>query len=490
MKRRIVENIKKYRFEFRHITVLFILLILFQIVISVIQKSSMHSFLRETQEWYQKESAEKIADLTTTPIELLIENINPKEIKNEAEAQKIIQSFNIILSQQLLQQHIEDVFLILIKTGNPLVIDDGKSLYSYLRDEEFEMNNKNHQNTLELFHTVSNDLKREEKIISLLKGEKTYHIFVPFVPNGEYLGVLYMKKTPDFSSITNKVIMSYNEVAIIYSSLIILGLLAMYYISSYSVKERNEAQQELFDKNEKHLKKEIRHQKESLFTKRIYHTHHKAEKIMGFIKEDLRQLNDKNAEEIKYRVTKYSNFISRVIYDMKWYDPPLQTIRNPIFRTDLNEVLQFLIQNTFLRISSATDIFEFKLDLDENLPIMHINEFVIWEMLEPLIQNSIDHSGVDKVLVEIKTKYNLDKKQSTIIISDNGNGISEELLEYTDDGVKLLFSENVTTKKDEKQNSGYGCYIAYQMAVKRCGWIMDVENLSGGGSMFKITINH
>ena len=36
------------------------------------------------------------------------------------------------------------------------------------------------------------------------------------------------------------------------------------------------------------LTKQITYEKELIFTKRIYHTHHKAEKIMGFIKEDLR----------------------------------------------------------------------------------------------------------------------------------------------------------------------------------------------------------
>ena len=38
------------------------------------------------------------------------------------------------------------------------------------------------------------------------------------------------------------------------------------------------------------MKKQIRLEKESLFTRRIYHTHHKAEKIMGFIKEDVRRM--------------------------------------------------------------------------------------------------------------------------------------------------------------------------------------------------------
>lgn len=68
---------------------------------------------------------------------------------------------------------------------------------------------------------------------------------------------------------------------------------------------------------------------------------------MGFIKEDLRKLSSENINEIKYRVSKYSNFISRVIYDMKWYDPPIQTIRNAMFKTNLNEVIKFIVNNIF-----------------------------------------------------------------------------------------------------------------------------------------------
>ena len=64
---------------------------------------------------------------------------------------------------------------------------------------------------------------------------------------------------------------------------------------------------------------------------------------MGFINEDLENVDEKNIKEIKYRVSKYANFISRVIYDMKWYSPPIQTIRNQTFLTNLNELLKFII---------------------------------------------------------------------------------------------------------------------------------------------------
>ena len=488
--KKLLHKFKEYRFEFRHVTVLLIALIIFQLIFSIIQKSSLHNFLNETQKWYQQDSAERLANLTTTSLELLLENTISREPLAENEEKKIIQSFNIILSQQSLQQNVQEICLLFPRNNKVIVIDDGKNLYDFLANkiDTLESTNSQHKQAIEFYNENINWIKANERIYSKLEGKQTFHILVPFVPQGEFLGVLYMKVTPDFSLITREIISSYDEVSIIYSTLILLGLLAMYYISSHTVKERDKAQQLLFEESHKHMKEQIIHEKESQFTKRIYHTHHKAEKVMGFIKEDLRNLSNNNIEEIKQRVAKYANFISRVIYDMKWFDPPINTIRNSMFNTDLNELLRFIVDDIFLRISSKTDMFEFKLELDENLPNVNINEFVVWELFEPLIQNSIDHAGKSKVLICIKTKYYSKEKYSEIVISDNGKGINNELLEQNENGIQKIFLENITTKKDDNENRGYGCFIAYQIAKKRCGWYIDAENVSEGGCRFTIKI--
>jgi light-regulated signal transduction histidine kinase (bacteriophytochrome) len=267
-----------------------------------------------------------------------------------------------------------------------------------------------------------------------------------------------------------------------------MGLLAMFYISTYTLIERDETRELLYKESEKHLREQIAQKKEHQFTKRIYHTHHKAEKVMGFINEDLEKIDEKNIKEIRYRISKYANFISRVIYDMKWYDPPLHTIRNQLFSTDLNEALRFTVKNIFLRTSSSSNSFKINLDLDEKLPKVSVNEFVFWEIIEPVIQNSIDHAGVNNLVISVKTCYDEHQKKSLIIVSDNGRGISKELLETDEEGVKKLFREDITTKKINVPNAGYGCYIAYEIS-KRCGWSIDAENITEGGCRFIITIN-
>ncbi len=134
-------------------------------------------------------------------------------------------------------------------------------------------------------------------------------------------------------------------------------------------------------------------------------------------------------------------------------------------------------------------LMKLKLITDSNLPLVPINEFVVWEIIEPLIQNSIDHGGENNIIIICKTKYDQLTNKSFIIIQDNGVGINRELLNRNETGIKNIFLESVTSKVKGLQNSGYGCYIAYQIS-KRCGWDLDAENLTEGGCRFTITISN
>lgn len=489
--KRLFEKIKEYHFEFKHVTVLFIILFAFQLIVSFINKAAVKSFLSTTQEWYQKDSAEEIANLTTTSFELVLESIDTKEVISREDENKVIQAFNIVFSQQQLKHNIQGLYILTRLGEEVYAIDDGRALYNFLLDHNKinEPVDDRKKNIVEMYKKIEAELSSTEQIKSIITDKKTFNIFVPFVLRGEYIGAIYVQNTPDFSFISNTVISNYDETSVIYLSLILFGLLAMYFISSYTVKERDDTQKMLFDEHETNLKKQINYEKELIFTKRIYHTHHKAEKVMGFIKEDLRTLSSENINVIKYRVSKYSNFISRVIYDMKWFDPPLQTIRNQMFETNLNEVIKFIVENIFLRITSKSDAYEIITETDPALPLVPINEFVVWEIIEPLIQNSIDHGGQNHIKIKCKTRYYSKNNRSYIIIEDNGVGINPKLLNQNEYGIKNLFLENVTSKETGLQNSGYGCYLAYEIS-KRCGWDIDAENLIEGGCRFTITISN
>jgi K+-sensing histidine kinase KdpD len=169
---------------------------------------------------------------------------------------------------------------------------------------------------------------------------------------------------------------------------------------------------------------------------------------------------------------------------MKWYEPPVQSIRNPMFRTDINEVIRFIVENIFKRTSTSSG-YNFELDLQQNIPPVNVNEFVVWEIIEPLIQNSIEHSGENDVHLHILTQYNPQTKEASLVIEDNGRGIAPWLLATNETGRQRLFEDHVSTKADNT-NSGYGCYIAYEIATQRCNWTIAAENGKRGGA--KITI--
>jgi hypothetical protein len=478
-----------YRFEIRHIILLVTVLIVFQIILALFQRILLDSFLGNTQSWFQKYYAERIAVVTSSSLELLFQNQVRERSRLDTLDNTIVYSLNVFLKQQTVARSVEAIVLILQKDRQIYVVSSGQALKEFLLGSLAPLHEGAPvQPGVEYFMAEQNDLREHEKVISMVRNQKTFDVLVPFVPNGEYLGALYMRISPDFAFLTGEVKSNFAKVSLAFSALILVGLIAIFVISSRTVKERNEAQQRLFEEHEQNLEKEIQIEKESLFTRRIYHTHHKAEKIMGFIKEDVRRMNPMNLDDLKRRVITYSNFISRIIYDMKWYDQDINTIVNPIFRTNINATIEFVVRNVFLRLSSKNEMFEIERNLDPELPPVQVNEFIVWEILEPLIQNSIDHGGKSFLRVVVRTRYDREAGMSYIEVEDNGEGIKPELLERTPRGTQRVFLEHETTKKETGTHSGYGCYIAYQMAVGKCGWDLDAENLPGGGCRFTVSI--
>ncbi len=484
----LIKRIKNYHFEIRHLIVFFIILASFQTILSYVNSTSTSNVLSRTMELYRKDSAENLADLTATSLEMLLEH--ELSVENTPASRKAsIREFNIILSQQMLQQNVSRICILIPSGERFYAIDDGEQLYSYFFDKKLprKTGDAGHLEAIHYYSNIRTAFARDEEIRSFVDDSHTFHVLVPFVPMGEFAGAVYMKISPDFSNIASVIRSGYSETGAIFSALILVSLLVMFYMSSYMLNERDQAQLQLFEERKTQIKREIEHEKEALFARRIYHAHHKAEKVMGFIKGDIRSLTAHNLDGVKNKIIKYANFVSRVIYDMKTYDPPVTTIRNPLFRTDINELIGFLVKNIFGRVYRSGHSPEFRLELDESLPQVSINEYVIWEILEPLIQNSIDHNPDRQVIVCIRTQYFADSGESRITIGDNGDGIPNELLEWDERGIRRIFLEHTSTKSNP-ENSGYGCYLAYEISKNRCGWRMDAQNRPEGGAQFIITI--
>jgi len=300
----LVKRLQDYRFEIRHFIILFIILATFQVFLSYLHNISSDNLIEQTMDLYRRDSAIRLGNLVTTSLELLLEQSLLSQSKTEESQRNTIQAFNIILNQQTLQQNVEEICIIFSFGGNTYVIDEGAVLYNFIFNNEIPNSQDNalHREAVQRYNQISKEIEDSEQIYCTWDEVQSFHVLVPFVPKGEYEGVVYMKITPDVSSITREISTVYDETGIIFTALILFGLLAMFYITSYTVRERDIAQEALFKEREKQIKADIAHQKEALFTKRIYHAHHKAEKVMGFIKEEIRALTEKNIKQFKYMV--------------------------------------------------------------------------------------------------------------------------------------------------------------------------------------------
>lgn len=489
-----MKPIKKFehtRFGWKHLLIIFITLIIFQMFVSQLEQNTLRNLLSDTMDWYKQNSAEQMGNLTTTSLELLLESDPLQSGRDRAGRERnLVHALNSILKQPLMNRNVEEMCVILPHNGKYVAMDLGQPLYSYFYDHKVgdTITDPAYGNAVMRYASLHSGMMKSELIASFQEKQNIFHVFVPLVPYGEYSGAVYLKIHPDVSSISQQILSSFNNTVLVFSSFILMGLLVIFYVATYTIIERDEAWELLYNERESHVKEQIAQKKEHLFAKRIYHAHHKAEKVMGFINEDLEKIDETNIKETKYRISKYANFIARVIYDMKWYNPPLQTIRSRIFATDLNEVLRFIVDHIFQRTSSPVKTIGFNFKLDNNLPAVPVNEFVIWEIVEPLIQNSIDHSDKAIISISINTKHNAESRTSVLTIEDNGKGIRPDLLEENESGVKSIFLESTSTKEEDSHH-GYGCYLAYEI-LKRCGWDLDAENIQSGGSRFSVLIRH
>lgn len=480
--------LSKRRVGIRHLILISIVVIVFQLILSYRHSVTTRNLLAGTMDLYRQDSAERVADLTATSLELLTEQALRNPPVEESEIRQVIQEYNTILSLQALEQNVEDICVLVSARERIYSVDNGSDLYDiFFRDQLPPVEERGFREyPIQWYAEVAPGIIQAEQIISEMEGERSVHVLVPFVPKGNYNGVVYMKLTPDFSNIVEQLYDTFDESGALFTGLILIALLALFYLTSYVIEERDAVREQLFAEKENQIKLEVEHRKEALFTQRIYHAHHKAEKVMGFMKEDLRTLSDKNLDETRSKISKYANYISRVIYDMKSYDPPLHVIRNPAFETDMNEVIRFLAENLFSRVYRGGSAFQIKLELDDKVPAVPVNEYVVWEILEPLIQNSIDHNPENEVTIVIKSNNGKETNVSTIEIEDDGVGIEASLLELTEDGIRKIFAEHTTTKPTSG-NSGYGCYLAHEYA-SRCGWQLEAMNLPQKGCRFTISI--
>jgi len=481
-----LNKIRHYHFEFYHFIILISVLIISQVILSYTNVSSTEDLLATSLEHYRLETAERQAEFTTIALEQVIhQNLL---LKNTPQFSRdvLVETLEFIIKQQKLQRNVNDICIVIPYENEVLSLEDGSSVYELIFNNRFIETQSSNTIAVQLFNSNKPSLLFDENIITVSDNKSLFHVLVPFTLKGEVAGAVYLYIQPNISSMAQVISSSFSQTSAIVSLIILLALLIVFLITTYVVKERDNAQAILFAQKEIQIKNSIEAKKEAAFTKRIYHAHHKAEKVVGFIKEDLRNLGNNNLLDMKIKISKYANFIGRVIYDMKTYNPPINVIRNRNFNTNLNHVIRFVVNNIIKRSYKNNEELDIKLILDDLIPDLHVNEYVIWEVFEPLIQNSIEHSKVEQLEINIITKLNIDNGNISCDIFDNGGGIDEYLLKLNSENIQNIFLENSSTHS-QNHNRGYGCFIAYENS-KKCGWKITAENYLSGAK-FKINIS-
>ena len=116
-----------YNFEIKHFIILFAVVLIFQVVIGYLNKYSTKELLVQTRQIYKKDAAERTANLTTNSFELLLEQylLNPEH----KEKVQIIRAFNILFSQQILQNNIQEICILVKNDAAIKSIDNGNDMY-------------------------------------------------------------------------------------------------------------------------------------------------------------------------------------------------------------------------------------------------------------------------------------------------------------------------------------------------------------------------
>lgn len=259
------QRFESYHFEIQHILVLFIVVVVFQTALSFINSQSTHQIFQQAMEYYRRDSAERVADLTTTSLELLIEHARTENASRGENRLSTIQSFDKLLSQQMLQRNIDEVYLLVGHGDEVVALREGTEIYDLYLDHDSILNIENQPasaDAISYYNEHFHSLLVDEQIISSLEGNNTFHVLVPFYDKGEIAGAAYMRVTPDVAGFLTLIESAYSQSGVLFTGLILIGFLAMFFIYSYTAQERDEVQHQLFDQRSKQLREQVEHQKE------------------------------------------------------------------------------------------------------------------------------------------------------------------------------------------------------------------------------------
>jgi signal transduction histidine kinase len=150
----------------------------------------------------------------------------------------------------------------------------------------------------------------------------------------------------------------------------------------------------------------------------------------------------------------------------------LGMLRSKTERASLNMLIEKLLP--FIQGQSRFRRVEFVLDLDRQLPLVHIDQGQIQQVLINLYANAADAMG--KGTIATTTRFDEVNHKVMITVVDYGPGMPEPIL-------KRIFDSGFTTKKT---GHGFGLAICARI-VENHGGKIDVKSEVGVGTTFTLT---
>jgi len=143
---------------------------------------------------------------------------------------------------------------------------------------------------------------------------------------------------------------------------------------------------------------------------------------------------------------------------------------------DLNRVIHGAIESlrSQLKIKNA----RLNIRVDQRLPVLELDGERLHEMALNLILNAIDVVDSDTGLVSVETKYDAHRHTVSLLVSDNGPGIADEMK-------ARIFTPFESDKKTF--GTGLGMAIAKQIVDQHKG-VIEVESTGVRGTTFIVTL--
>ncbi|MDH5769149.1 MAG: ATP-binding protein [Nitrospirota bacterium] len=187
----------------------------------------------------------------------------------------------------------------------------------------------------------------------------------------------------------------------------------------------------------------------------------------NLLSHELKNLNNSKSREYALLITEEIERLNNILVNFQYFTKPLKIEKNPV---SINEVIQKTVKLT----ESDTLNIKIRMELSQDIPMVQADALPMKQVFLNLIKNAAEACGSNCELV-IKTEYSAPWVK--IIFSDNGQGISQELLTH-------IFEPFFTTKTT---GMGVGLAISQKIIQAHNGKI-EVKNLIPTGTQFTILL--